>query len=522
MHLPPPVPLIALRAVSKRYTNGKLANDTLSFSVQANTIHAILGENGAGKSTVLKMLYGLEQPSEGEILLNGKAVQFRHPREAMRARIGLVPQHLKLVPSFTVAQNIALGGEPLHYGLIDHAAMRAAVRNLADGLGMAVDPDAVVAGLSAGEQQRVEILKALYRGADILLLDEPTALLTPQEARALFATLRRMVGDGMTIILITHKLDEVISVSDRFTVLRAGKVSGEGDARAVSAAELTGMIVGQAPSAALPARRAAPAAAPLVCVRALGGAGLHNLDFEIGAGEILGIAGVEGNGQAPLAAMLAGLRAPASGAATIDGQVFTGLGVRAARAVRVGAIPEDRLHDGAAVHMSIIDNLIALGYRCAPLARRGWLAADAARALAERLIAAFGVSAHSPDMPIGELSGGNIQKLVLARELSAAPRFLIASQPTRGVDIGAAQALREHLLRLRDAGAAILLLSADLDELIGLSDRVAVLANGRLVAHFDAATVTPFDLGAWMTGAAAAPVQARLGAPMTLPALEGA
>ncbi len=504
-------PLLELQGVSKLYPNGTLANDNVSLSIRRAEIHAILGENGAGKSTVMKMLYGLEQPSAGRIVFKGAATAFNHPRDAIAAGIGLVPQHFKLVPSFTVAQNVVLGCEPTRFGVIDRAAMAAAVRAVARRFGLEVDPGAIVAGLSAGEQQRVEILKALYRGAQVLLLDEPTAVLTAQETQQLFAVLRQLVGSGLTVILITHKLAEVREVSDRFTVMRAGRVTGHAESRSASEAAITEMIVGRALSPHQFARPGRGSEVPLVSVSNLGASRpdgrveLDGVSFEIGAGEILGIAGVEGNGQQALAEILSGLRAPAAGAASVNGVSFIGAGVRHARACRVAAIPEDRLRDGVAVGLSITDNVIAVDYHKAPLSRRGWLDGEAAHAAAARVIAEFGVAARSPDTPIGALSGGNMQKVVLAREVMAQPMLLIASQPTRGVDIGAAEALRLRLAALRDCGAAILLISADLDELLAMSDRIAVLSQGRIAGHFRGAAASALELGPYMAGARRAP-----------------
>jgi ABC-type uncharacterized transport system ATPase subunit len=504
-------PLLELQAVSKLYPNGTLANDSVSLSIRRGQVHAILGENGAGKSTVMKMLYGLEQPSAGRIVFKGAPVAFNHPRDAIAAGIGLVPQHFKLVPSFTVAQNVVLGCEPTRFGMIDRAAMAASVGDVARRFGLDVDPGAVVAGLSAGEQQRVEILKALYRGAEVLLLDEPTAVLTAQETAQLFTALRQLVGRGLTVILITHKLAEVREVSDRFTVMRAGRVTGHAESGGASEAAITEMIVGRALSPHPFARPGRASEVPLVRVTGLGAARpdgrpeLHGVSFEIGAGEILGIAGVEGNGQQALAEILSGLREPGAGAASVNGAAFVGRGVRHARACRVASIPEDRLRDGAAVAMSIIDNVIAVDYHKAPLSRRGWLDEGAAREAAVRVIAEFGVAARSPDMPIGALSGGNMQKVVLGREVMAQPLLLIASQPTRGVDIGAAESLRQRLAALRDSGAAILLISADLDELLSMSDRIAVLSQGRIAGHFAGASATALQLGPYMAGARCVP-----------------
>ena len=496
---------IELRNVSKRYANGTLANSDVNLRVERGEIHAIVGENGAGKSTVMKMLYGLEQPSGGDILLDGDPICLRSPRDAIAAGIGLVPQHLQLIGSFTVAQNIVLGCEPMRGPLVDRRHAAETVAAVAARFGLQVDPHAQVAGLSVGEQQRVEILKTLYRGARVLLLDEPSAVLTPQEAQALFRALRTLVAAGLTIVLITHKLAEVREVSDRFTVMRGGKVTGQAESRDARDAEIGEMIVGRtvAPLAvSRVCRRAEPAQ---VAVRGLtlrgsdGRMALDGVSFDIAAGEILGIAGVEGNGQDALVEVLSGMRRPTGGTARLDGQKFADRGVRAARAQRVAVIPEDRLRNGVAAEMSITENLIATAYHQPPYSRLGWLDVGAARGASSRMLADYGVVARSPDDAIGLLSGGNMQKVVLAREVAGAPRLLIASQPTRGVDIGASRFLRQQLIDLRDDGAAVLLLSADLDEVLALSDRIAVMFRGRVVAHF-AADADAVTVGLYMTG----------------------
>lgn len=502
----PPAPLLELCELSKRYANGTLANDGVSFAVQRGEIHAIVGENGAGKSTVMKMLYGLEQPSAGEIRLDGRPVRFRHPREAIKAGIGLVPQHVQLVPSFTVTQNIVLGCEPSHGILVDYHRCTNEVSDMSRRFGMDIDPHAVAGELSLGEQQRVGILKALYRKANIVLLDEPTAVLTPQETASLFYALRRLTARGVTAILITHKLSEVRQVCDRFTVMRAGRVTGQGQARDANDAAITDMIVGRPVPPLRIGKTRKEGLQPLVAARDLTVISadelrlLAHVSFDIAAGEILGIAGVEGNGQTALAEILGGLRKPTAGKAELDGQAFTGKGVRAARAARVAVIPEDRLHNGVALDMSLTENLIAADYHKQPYSRIGCLHMENATEATRRAIDTFGVVAHSPEAAIASLSGGNMQKIVLAREVSSKPRFLVASQPTRGVDIGAAQALRQHLVDLRERGTAILLISADLDEVLELSDRIAVLFNGEIVAHFAADHVNAHDLGLYMTG----------------------
>jgi simple sugar transport system ATP-binding protein len=475
---------LELRGIGKRYPNGVLANDGIDLRLARGEIHALIGENGAGKSTLIKMLYGLEQPSAGTILLDGRQAGLATPRDAIRAGIGLVPQHVQLVPSFSVARNVVLGAEPSRWGCLRRSATERAVTDLARRFGLDVDPGASAASLSLGEQQRVGILKALYSGADLLLLDEPGAVLGLDEAAALHRALRALAKNGMSVLLVTHKIADVLEVADCYTVLRAGRVVAAGRSVDATAAGLAGQIVGSAMAPV--SRRAPPPRGDVLLrardlVRATGVAEcLDHVSLDVAAGEILGIAGVEGNGQGLLARALAALP-PLQG--------------------EVALVPEDRLHDGVAPTLSIADNAIAAVYRRPALSRHGWLRRDRVEQLARTMIADYGVAAQGPAQPIGALSGGNMQKLVLARVLAANPRVLIACQPTRGVDIGAARALRERLLRLRDGGAGIVLISADLDEILELSSRIAVLYRGAVVGHFSSHGLEARMLGAYMTGA---------------------
>ncbi len=507
---PDVVPKLSVHGLRKRYPNGVLANDDVSLQVAPAEVHAILGENGAGKSTLLKMLYGLEAPDAGHIELDGRRCRFQNPAQAIAAGVGLVPQHPQLLPSMTVAENIVLGTEPRRAGLLDIRRAQQETLALSQRYGLTIDPQAPVAALAAGQQQRVEILKALRRGARLLLLDEPSALLGPQETQELFASLKALAGAQLTVVLITHKMAEVRQVCDRFTVLRGGRVVGQGRAAQFDDESIAGMIVGRPLHSARVVRVDARGRAPRVQARNLslarprGRPELWDVSFDIAAGEILGIAGVEGNGQDRLADVLSGLCAPTGGSACIDGRVFTGRGVHHARQARVGWVPEDRLHGGVAPSLSLADNGMALDYRHAPLSRWGLLRRDTIRQRARRLIEQFDIAVMDDQAAAGTLSGGNMQKLVVGRELLARPVFLIASQPTRGVDVGATQALRRAIVALRDQGAAVLLLSADLDEIFELSDRMAVLFEGRLVAHFMADTVSPPELGRCMTGMASA------------------
>ena len=502
------VPLLAAEGLRKRYPNGVLANDGVSLALHAGEVHAIVGENGAGKSTLIKLLYGLEQPDAGEIRIDGRPRRLRSTAEAGAAGIGLVPQHLELVPSMTVAENVVLGAEPMRGPLAFDAAQACRLTEaLAQQHGLAVDPRARVSTLAAGAQQRVQILKALHRGARVLLLDEPTALLSPPEAEAMFDSLRRLVQAGLAVALITHKLAELRAVAQRFTVLRAGRVAGAGRPAEVSDDALCELIVGHALPASTVRRVDARGRAPLLQVRRLsvaradGPPELLDVSLDLCGGEILGIAGVEGNGQNRLADVLAGLCAPSRGEVLMGGAPLAGQGARHARTLGVGCVPEDRLHNGVAAHLSIADNMAVTGYHRPPMSRRGLIDLAIWRERGRQLIERFGVRAPGELAAIGTLSGGNMQKLVLGRELAAGPRVLIASQPTRGVDLGAAEALRRELVALRDAGAAVLLISADLDEILALSDRIAVLFQGRLVAHFAAGQATPRTLGPYMTGA---------------------
>lgn len=527
MNLMKPAPTqpwrLELCSVSKRYSNGTangvLAVDGVDLQLARGEIHALIGENGAGKSTLMKMVYGLEQPTAGTILLDEKAVRFSAPAAAIAAGIGLVPQHAQLIASFSVARNVVLGAEPARLGWLRQAEAVRATQDLSRRYGLAADPLALVASLSLGEQQRVAIIKALYRGADLLMLDEPGAVLSQDEAASLFRALRALADDGLTVLLITHKIPDVLDVADRYTVLRGGRVVGSGMSAAASAAGLASLIVGQpvadvnmlttpAPAhtaAGLHATAAARLRVQQLVLRTGTAECLDGVSFDVAPGEILGIAGVEGNGQHLLAQVLSG-HAPDAGSVGVDGVDgltvdYTGAGVRAALRCGVAVIPADRMHDGAAPDLSIADNAIASTYASAPLSRRGWLQPGAVDAAARRMVAAFRVKADGPQQPIGTLSGGNMQKIVLARALESGPRVLVACQPTRGVDIGAAAFLRDRLLALREAGAAIVLISADLDEVLALSDRIAVMYRGRIAGHFRRGHAEAHELAACMTGA---------------------
>ena len=532
------------RGVTKHFP-GVVANDGVSFAVARGEVHALLGENGAGKSTLMNILYGLYTPDEGEILVGGEPVQFGNPREAIARGIGMVHQHFMLIPPLTVTENIMLGIESRRGILLDRASAAARITELSRRYGLAVNPQATVAELSVGAQQRVEILKAFYRNADVLILDEPTAVLTPQEADDLFAIMRGLRAEGKSIIFITHKLREVLAIADRITVLRGGKVVGQANAADVTEQDLAQMMVGR--SVALYARGAtgdadgtpdtgtvgegavavalglsevvaehtvespvAQSVTPLLrveglTVRATGAADRPVLDavsFTIAPGEILGIAGVEGNGQTELAGALTGLRSVNSGHAWLGDSEITGRAPRELIAVGVAHIPEDRQKEGLVLPFSISDNVVLSTYRQPPFAR-GILRRDGPiRDFARRLIGSFDIRAGQggADLPVGNLSGGNQQKVIIARELSRPIRFLVAAQPTRGLDVGSIEFIHAQLVAQRAEGRAILLISAELDELLALADRIGVLYRGRLVAVIPRAEATRERLGLLMAG----------------------
>jgi len=495
-----------MRGITKIYPNGVRADNDVSFEVRAGEIHALVGENGAGKSTLMKILYGMERPTSGQIYLKGQPVAITTPHEAIALGIGMVHQNFMLVPSFTVAQNIVLGNELGRNGFVDWRASAQKVRELSKQYGLRVDAEAVVDAIPVGTRQRVEILKALYRGADVLILDEPTAVLTPQETIELFAAIRQLVKQGKTVIFISHKLREVMEISDRISVMRDAKMVGTIEKRDASELILARMMVGRDVIMRInkpPAKRGAA----LLKVRDVeysteaGVEALKRASFNVYAGEILGIAGVEGNGQTELVEVITGLRAPLSGTIELDGRPIARLSPRAVRQAGVAHIPEDRLTNGAALPASINENLIVDRYEDEPFTRGGFLRVGAIAHNGDALIEQYAIRAPDGTLPVGSLSGGNMQKVVVARELSSNPKLLIAAQPTRGVDIGATEFMHDQLIKARDAGVAILLVSADLAEVMSLSDRLAVMHNGRIAAIFpDARGLTEEEVGLYMLG----------------------
>lgn len=500
-------PIIEARNIVKVYSNGVRANNGVNLSVLPGEIHALVGENGAGKSTLMKILYGLERPTSGEIYLRGQAVQIANPQVAIRLGIGMVHQNFMLVPSFTIAENIVLNQEPRQGIVVDTRKAIADTQVLAERYGLNVIPDARVDTVPVGMRQRVEILKALYRGADIFILDEPTAVLTPGETDDLFVAIGRLVEQGKTVIFITHKLREVRQISDRVTVMRDAQVIGTVNTADVTERDLSRMMVGRDVLTTVNKPPAKPGKAvlevrDLTYVNESGKLALNGLSFDVYSGEILGIAGVEGNGQTELVEVLSGLLPATRGSIRVDGREMSGHGPRYAREHGVAHIPEDRLSNGVAGDVSINENLIVDRFYRPPYTRGGLLQPDKVAQNGRDLIRRFGIVAQSGELPARSLSGGNMQKVIVAREFSSKPRLLIAAQPTRGVDVGAIEFIHQQLVDQRTQGLAILLVSAELQEVLKLSDRLLVMYNGRIAGVFtDVAGLSEEELGLYMLGA---------------------
>ncbi|MCL4858930.1 MAG: ABC transporter ATP-binding protein [Caldilineaceae bacterium] len=498
--------LVEMQGITKIYPNGVAANRHVDFDVRAGEIHALVGENGAGKSTLMKVLYGLEHPTSGLILLRGRPVTIANPHQAIDLGIGMVHQNFMLVPSFTVAQNVVLGREPRRGRFIDSAEANRITEALSREYGLAVEPTAPIEATPVGMRQRVEILKTLYRGADLLILDEPTAVLTPQETDDLFQAVRRLVQQGKTVIFITHKLREVKAIADRITVMRLGEVTGRVNTADVTEEEIARMMVGRNVFLQVerPPRthgRAVAQVRNLSYVAETGRLVLHNLNFNVYSGEILGVAGVEGNGQTELAEVLSGLKRATTGTIEIDGRDVTGRTPSQMRAAGVAHIPEDRLTNGAALEATIADNLVVDRYRRPPFTERGVMHPNRIRQHAEGLIHEFDIRTSGADAPMRSLSGGNMQKVIVAREFSANPSLLVAAQPTRGVDIGASEFVRTQLVAKRNEGRAVLLISADLAEVMSLADRIAVMYKGRIVGILpNKPDLTEQEMGLYMLG----------------------
>ena len=496
--------VLEMRHITKRFP-GIVANDDVDFDLIEGEVHALLGENGAGKSTLMNILYGLYHPDEGEISIKGKPVRLGSPNAAIEAGVGMVHQHFMLIPVMTVAENIVLDEEPTRQGVfLDMGEAERRVREISDRYGLAVDPGARIQDITVGQQQRVEILKALYREADILVLDEPTAVLTPQEAQELFEVVRSLTARGKSVIFISHKLNEVLEIADRITVLRRGKLVETLPAEGATEASLARLMVGRDVLLRV-AKTAARPAEPLLQVEGLrviddrGIEKVRGVSFEVRAGEIVALAGIDGNGQTELIDGMTGLRAVEAGSVRVGGKDVTSESAHGHLQAGLGHIPEDRQRRGLVLEYSIAENIALHDYRSAPASRFGWLFPRRLVENARKLIRDFDVRGGGPASYAGGLSGGNQQKVVLAREIERDPKVLIAAQPTRGLDVGAIEFVHRRLIEERDEGRAILLVSLELEEVLSLSDRILVIYEGELVGEFPP-TATEEELGIAMTG----------------------
>ncbi len=496
--------VLQIKGITKQFP-GVLANDHVDFDLRKGEVHALLGENGAGKTTLMNILYGLYAADSGEIYRNGTHVHFSSPKDAIARGIGMVHQHFMLIPVFTVTENIMLGEETVRNGFLDRKSVSEEVRKLSKTYGLEIDPEAVIQDLPVGVQQRVEIVKTLYRKAEILILDEPTAVLTPQEVEDLFRIIHELTQQGVSIIFITHKLKEVLAIADRITVMRAGRVVGTVTPQETNEAHLAEMMVGREVILEVEKEPAKPK--ELVCdVRSLsvldqrGLEAVQDVSFQVYAGEILGIAGVQGNGQTELVEALSGLRRPHGGSVFLGGVDVTAKPPRPMIELGMSHIPEDRQRHGLVLSFPVADNLILCTYYQPPFARRTVLQNLEVDKYARKLVEALDIRTPSPYVPASKLSGGNQQKVIVARELSRNVKLLIANQPTRGLDVGSIEYIHSQIVHMRDQGAAVLLVSAELDEIMALSDRIAVMYRGKIVATLNAAEATREGLGLLMAG----------------------
>ena len=496
--------VIEMREITKVFGEF-VANDKINLVLRKGEIHALLGENGAGKSTLMNMLAGLLEPTSGEIVVNGQVVKLDSPSKAASLGIGMVHQHFMLVEAFTVAENIILGSELTKKGVLDIARATREINELSERYGLAVDPSAKVADISVGAQQRVEILKTLYRGADILIFDEPTAVLTPSEIDELMAIMKNLVKEGKSIILITHKLDEIRAVSDRVTVIRRGKSIETVEIAGATNADLAEMMVGRSVSFKTEKQEAQPkevilSIKDLVVNENRGVPAVKNLSLDVRAGEIVGIAGIDGNGQSELIQAITGLRKIESGSVELKGQSIVGLHPRQITEMSVGHVPEDRHRDGLVLEMMISENIALQTYYKEPLSKKGILNYSNIIGYAKQLMQEFDVRAASEIVPAQALSGGNQQKAIIAREIDRNPDLLIVSQPTRGLDVGAIEYIHKRLIQERDNGKAVLVVSFELDEILNVSDRIAVIHDGKIQGIVTPETTNKQELGVLMAG----------------------
>jgi len=495
---------LEVRNITKRFP-GVLANDRVNFKLRKGEIHALLGENGAGKSTLMNVIYGLYSPDEGEFFVDGKRAEIRNPHDAIHAGIGMVHQHFMLVPVFSVAENIILGSETIKGLSLDLRTARRRIRELSSEYGLDVDPRAIVEDLPVGIQQRVEIVKALYRNAKILVLDEPTAVLTPQEVEGLFRVMRQLTERGVSIIFITHKLKEVLAISDTITVMRRGQVVGSTTPAETDEQGLAEMMVGREVLLQVEKTPAQPkdvvlSVANLTVQDEREVAVVRDVSFEVRSGEILGIAGVQGNGQTELVEALTGLRNAAFGRVALNGAIVPFEKPRFLTEAGLSHIPEDRQKHGLVLSYSIADNMVLNTYYQSPFAHRGQRNFQAVAENAKELVEQFDVRTPNPMVPASNLSGGNQQKVIVARELSRPVKLLVANQPTRGLDVGSIEYIHKQIIKERDGGAAVLLISAELDEIKSLADRIAVMYHGEIVSIVDADTISKSELGLLMAG----------------------
>ena len=501
---------LELRNVTKRF-GPLVANDDISFTVAPGEIHCLLGENGAGKSTLMNIAFGMLEPDEGDVVVAGQPQRFASSLDAIAAGVGMVHQHFQLIQRFTVAENVSLGAESVKHGRLDLDTASEKIRQLSVRFGLHTDPSAIVENLSVGAQQRVELLKALYRDADVLILDEPTAVLTPSEVDEFFAVVHSLTDLGKAIVFITHKLREVLAIADRVTVLRHGRVVGTADPATATAADLAALMVGRSVNLSIQKAPADPREVVLdvVGVSVRDGRGLLALDdigLDVRAGEIVGIAGVEGNGQTELVEALTGLLHPQLGTITVSGTPVQSASPRTITELGVAHIPEDRHRFGVIDSFTIADNTVLNQYNKRPFARRGLRRPEAVRERAQALVEQFDIRGPGVDATVSQLSGGNQQKVVVARELAAPRTLIIAAQPTRGLDVGSIEFIHRQIVDQRDAGAAVLLVSAELDEVMQLADRIGVLYRGRLNGGLvDRDSVTREDVGMLMAGASPTP-----------------
>jgi simple sugar transport system ATP-binding protein len=494
--------VLEVRRITKRFP-GVLANDEIDFDLRRGEVHCVLGENGAGKTTLMNVIFGLYQPDAGEIRINGDAVTFQSSADAIARGIGMVHQHFQLIPVFSVVENVVLGNEPRKRAVLDLDSARQRILELGERYGLTVDPDAKVEDLSVGVQQRVELIKALSREAEILILDEPTAVLTPGEVDEFFEIIRSLVAQGKSIVFITHKLREVLAVADRITVLRHGRVVGSADPSSATTQHLATLMVGRDVVFEIEKEPARPGA-PVLRVSQLevqddrGHTSVSALALDVRAGEIFGIAGVEGNGQRELVEAIAGMRVPSGGRIEIDGEDITGATPRRVSEHGVAHVPEDRGKHGLIGPFSVADNLVLNRYHRKPFAQRLIRQPRAIDAYASDLTQRYDVRTPGIEIPVEHLSGGNQQKVIIARELSGKVRVLLAAQPTRGLDVGSIEFIHRRIVEMRDQGTAVLLISAELDEIFALSDRIGVIYRGELVAQFDRADATRDRVGLLM------------------------